>query len=153
MDDIDATDPEPLPESSTPEETKRYNEEVKEYCTEMYEWFCDSKFEGEALWIELTTTFRSHTIKNMTKTMLLNWIEFLISRGVYVKRGKGIRRDSALIECLQSDSFVPTASGSSSTATISKVKKISQHKMSPQMTRYKKRRRAKEIKFQMKITS
>lgn len=61
-------------------------------------------------------------LSKTTKTMLLNWIEFHLSREIYVKRGKGIRRDIALIECLQNDSFVPKASSSSCAATISRAR-------------------------------
>lgn len=41
----------------------------------------------------------------MTATIVVNWIDFLRSRGIYIERGKGIRIVTALIKCLTSETF------------------------------------------------
>ncbi len=102
-----AEDPDPLHEGASEEEKKEYIKKVREYCKEMYEWFSKSEFTGEPLWIEVSHTFREHTIRNMTQTMILNWIQLLLMRGVHVNRGRNISRENALVQCFKSAYFIP----------------------------------------------
>lgn len=53
------------------------------------------------MWIEFTTKFREHTIEALPSHIHLEWIEFLRSRGVYVRGTGAFPKVQALIECLR----------------------------------------------------
>ena len=102
-----AEDPEPLAQDSSQDEKKKYKEEVDKYCEDMYNWFKNCEFNEEPLWVEVCNTFCEHTIRAMSRTMVLNWIQLLMTRGVHVNRARHIRRVDALVQCLKSTTFIP----------------------------------------------
>lgn len=57
--------------------------------------------------IEFTSTFPENSIRSMTATGLVNWIDFLRSCGIHIEREKGIRRVTALCKCLITELFEP----------------------------------------------
>lgn len=59
------------------------------------------------MWMEFTTTLLEHSIHARTATSCVTWIAFLLSRGVFVKHGRGIRRTTALCDCLKEVCFIP----------------------------------------------
>ncbi|KAI0565191.1 hypothetical protein FGB62_21g14 [Gracilaria domingensis] len=106
----EADDPDPPPADASPEERRSYLDTVESYCREMLEALRASNVFGEALWIEYTATFRTHTIEAMLKQLAHRWVTFLLSRGVHVTRKRFFPRALALIECLRQEIFVPSSS-------------------------------------------
>ena len=96
---------------------------MNNYAKEMLECFKRHKFTGEDLWIEFTNTFRVHSIKVLSATALTDWVEFLLERGVHVKRGRNIKRAKALCECLTAETFIPKSSSKEDEVTESSRKK------------------------------
>eukprot|EP00171_Calliarthron_tuberculosum_P003458 IDg3458t1 len=80
---------------------------VFEYSNDMFGAFKKSNLRGEDLWFDFTSTFREHTIMNLSPRILKDWIELLRGGGVYVKKSRGYPRSKALIECLRQDNFIP----------------------------------------------
>ena len=115
-------DPDPLPETATDEEKKKWSHDVTEYAAEMLEAYKDSYWEGEGMWIEFTTTFRASSIAGIPSRLQMKWIDFLISRGVHVSRARGYPKTQSLIDCLQQEEFVPT------TTPITQRETTSQHR-------------------------
>ncbi|KAI0565398.1 hypothetical protein FGB62_18g47 [Gracilaria domingensis] len=68
----------------------------------------DSEYTGEALWIEVTATFRKHTIEVMPRKVSQRWTAFLLSHGLYVMSNCSLSPTQALINCLYQETFVPT---------------------------------------------
>ena len=100
-------DPDPLPEEATSAQRREWTKTVKDYAAEMLNAYKETYLQGEEMWIEFTTTFREHTIEALPSRLHLEWIEFLRSRGVYVRRDRGFPKVQALIECLRQDTFTP----------------------------------------------
>lgn len=60
---------------------------------------------GENLWLEFVQSFRLEAISFLNHTQKTKWEDILRSNGVKVRKGKGIRKERALWECLSADSF------------------------------------------------
>ena len=88
----------------------------------MLECFQKSSFTGEKLWIEFTSTFRPHSIRALSSSSMISWIDFLIKRGVYVKRGRNVRQVKALCDLLTAESFEPFSVAQSETSIDSSKK-------------------------------
>lgn len=102
----DLGDPAPPPEGADRELVKAYEEDVRNYSTEMWECLMANKaLREEELWIDFTCTFRKASIKAMSSTQQVKWVDFLRSRGVKVRKQRGLSRANALTECLTADTF------------------------------------------------
>ena len=96
----DYDDPDPVSEIATVYEKRSYASTVDAYSKEMLDCFENSSFKGQDLWIEFKTTFREQTVKTLSSSSTIKWIDLLRKRGVNVKRGRNIRRVKALCDCL-----------------------------------------------------
>lgn len=102
----DHDDPSPPGESCTQEEMIEYREEVASYSRSMLECFeQDSRLMDEEPRIDFTSTFRKETIRVLTASQKSKWIALLRSRGVFVRKERGISRNKALVDCLEANSF------------------------------------------------
>lgn len=83
-----------------------YREEVVRYSRSVLECFeHDTRLREEELWIDFTSIFRSETISVLTASQKSKWISLLRSRGDFVRKKRGISRNKALVECLESTEF------------------------------------------------
>jgi len=96
VDEIDDSfgDPDVLPDGSSNIQLREWNTQVNEYAQVMLDTMKEHHTEGEDLWLDFTATFRAHSIRALTPKSLLDWIAFLVSRGVYVQRKRGFPRKS-----------------------------------------------------------
>jgi len=106
-------DPDVLAEGANNIQIREWNNEVNEYASEMLQTMKEHHTESEDLWLDFTSTFRPHSIRALTPKNLLDWIAFLVSRGVYVQRKRGFPRAKALLQCLLQDNFVQVKGNSS----------------------------------------
>jgi len=108
----DLGDPKPLDAYSTAQERVAYMVEVERYSEEMLECLESTRYSGRELWIEFTCTFRACTIKALTKSQQAAWVRFLIGNGVHVEQTRSMPRWKALMNCLYTNDFIPSAEGS-----------------------------------------
>lgn len=106
MEGEDLGDPAPPPPNASRDLVKDYSEEVNAYATAMINCFeSDAIVRGEELWFDFTSNFRTASIRALSGTQKSRWVNFLRSRGVFVRKKRGYSRNRALLECLKAKDF------------------------------------------------
>lgn len=93
-------DPEPPPSNSTKTTIQAYHKELKEYTTSVYQAYNRSKMRGETLWCDFITTFRPVKLRSWPKPTLIEWVDILIMRGIYIIPDLGTSATEKLIDLL-----------------------------------------------------
>ena len=99
-------DHDPLPEKASKEVIEAYNKKADTYMRGVFEILTSTNVRGESLWLDFITAFRPHTIKAWDFKTLIMWTELLISRDIFVEKGRRIKKGQAIIDVLYRDSYV-----------------------------------------------
>jgi hypothetical protein len=106
----DSDDPKPPPGNASQTVWTEYAAKLKSYSSERIESIVrDSSLRSEDLWIDFTTVFSEAAFSRLTSVSCHDWRKLLTSRGVYVRRSRGLRIADALLECAMQTEFVPCA--------------------------------------------
>lgn len=102
----DTEDPTPPLCDATEEAKQKYRSDLVAYSKEMLECLSELKdMNGENLWLEFITIFRREAIEWLPASHKTKWIDLLRSRGVKLKKGRNLRKQAALLNCLNCSNF------------------------------------------------
>ena len=82
-------------------EREKYAIHLRKYCDKLKNLYADvEEFSGKALLIDFIKSFRPRTIRTWDRAFLIEWIELLIKRGVYVETGRHLSMTQSLLDLL-----------------------------------------------------
>jgi hypothetical protein len=95
----------PAEDAAEPEWTE-YESRLRKYSEERLESLQrEDSLQGEELWMDFTTTFSEVAFPHLPSPSCQDWRKLFSSRGVYVKKWRGLQISTALLACAKQAHF------------------------------------------------
>jgi hypothetical protein len=101
-------DPTVPPDEATEPKWIGYASRLRKYSEEHLESLQrDDSLQGEDLWMDFTTMFSEVAFSHLPSPSCQDWRKLLTSRGVYVRKSRGLQISTALLACAKQAHFSP----------------------------------------------